>query len=45
MPLNFANLLKPHVEKMSTFPLSRMLMKQKELKESFQDVDENKGSY
>jgi hypothetical protein len=35
--------LKAHVEKMSTFRLAMMLMKPKELKHPFQDVDENKG--
>jgi len=44
MPLNFAKLLKTHVEKMSTFRLSRMLMKLKELNRYFQDVDEKKGN-
>jgi hypothetical protein len=43
MPLKFAKLLKAHVEKMSTFRLSRMLMKPNELEHSFQDVDEKKG--
>jgi hypothetical protein len=45
MKLSFSNLLKVHVEKMSTFRLSRMLMKLNELYHSFQDVDEKKGSY
>jgi hypothetical protein len=43
MALKFAKLLKAHVEKMSTFRLSRMLMKPNELNRSFQDVDEKKG--
>jgi hypothetical protein len=44
-PLIFAKLLRAHVEKMSTFRLSRMLMKSNELKGFFQDVYEKKGSY
>ena len=45
MGRNFHKLLKTHVEKMSVFGLSMMLMKTNELYHSFQDVDENKGSY
>jgi len=45
MRLNFSKLLKTHVEKMSAFRLSWMLMKIKELNNSFQDIDEKKGSY
>jgi hypothetical protein len=45
MGLGFPKLLKAHVEKMSTFRLSRMLMKLNELKRSFQDVDEKKAGY
>ena len=36
-------LLKTHIEKMSTFDPSTMLMKTKELQVSFHDVNENKG--
>ena len=43
MRLSLPKLLKTHVEKMSTFRLSRMFMKTKELNQSFQDVNENKG--
>jgi len=45
MRKNFIKLLKTNVEKMSTFRLSMMLMKIKELCSPFHDVDENKGSY
>jgi hypothetical protein len=38
-------LLKTNVEKISAFRLSTMLMKRKELKPSFHDVDEKKGDY
>jgi hypothetical protein len=37
-------LLKTHVEKMSVYGLSMMLMKINELYVPFHDVDENKGS-
>jgi hypothetical protein len=36
-------LLKTHVEKMSAFGLTMMLMKTKELQVSYHDVHENKG--
>jgi hypothetical protein len=42
--LNFFKLLKTHVEKISIFRLSRMLMKPKKLKHPFQDVGERIGS-
>jgi hypothetical protein len=45
MRLKFRNLLKTHVEKMSTFRLSMIFMKTNELEASFHDVDENKGGY
>jgi len=38
-------LLKIHVEKMSIFRLSTMLVKTNELKHSLHDVDEKKGNY
>jgi hypothetical protein len=37
--------LKTNVEKMSAFRLSTMLMKTKELNQSFHDVDEKKMGY
>ena len=43
MRQNFLKLLKTHVEKMSIFRLSTILMKTNELGMSFHDVDENKG--
>jgi hypothetical protein len=43
MRLSFIKLLKTHVEKMSAFRLSMMLMKTSELSPSLQDVIENKG--
>ncbi len=43
MGVRFSKLLKTHVEKMSDFSLSTMLMKKKELYPSFHDVDEKKG--
>jgi hypothetical protein len=39
------NLLKTHIEKMSDFRLSMMLLKPNELKYSLHDVDEKKGGY
>ena len=45
MRLRLIKLLKTHVEKMSVFCLSTMLMKTHELNPSLHDVDENKGSY
>ena len=45
MGRRFIKLLKTHVEKMSSFRLSKIFMKTNELNHSFQDVDENKGSY
>jgi hypothetical protein len=45
MRLTFCKSLKTHVEKMSVFRLSMMLMKPSELNRSLHDVDENKGSY
>jgi hypothetical protein len=36
-------LLKTHVEKMSAFGPTMMLMKTKELQASYHDVDDNKG--
>jgi hypothetical protein len=43
MGLRFIKLLKTHVEKMSAFRLSTILMKTGELEPSLHDVDENKG--
>jgi len=45
MRLIFPNLLKTHVEKMSVFRLSTMLMKTNEIASSLHDVDEKKGGY
>ena len=39
---SFSNLLRKHVEKMSAFRLSTMLMKANDLNRSLHDVDENK---
>jgi hypothetical protein len=39
----FSKLLKTHIEKMSVFRLSTMLMKTRELNRSLHDVDEKKG--
>jgi hypothetical protein len=44
MRLNCGKLLKTHVEKMSTFGLSKMFIKTNDLYVAFQDVDEKKGS-
>jgi hypothetical protein len=41
---NFPKLLKTHVEKISAFRLSTMLMKTNEFYVAFHDVDEKKGS-
>jgi hypothetical protein len=43
MSLTFCKLLKTHIEKMSVFRLSTMLMKTRELNRFLHDVDENKG--
>ena len=43
MAPTFAMLLKKHIEKMSAFRLSTMLMKIKELNVSFQDLPQTKG--
>jgi hypothetical protein len=43
MAINFLKLLKTHVEKMSAFRLSTMLVKTNELSHSLHDVDEKKG--
>ena len=43
MAENLIKLLKTHVEKMSTFRLSTILMKTNQLSHSFHDVDENEG--
>ncbi len=43
MRQNWVKLLKKHIEKMSVFRLSKMLMKLNELNTSLQDVNENKG--
>jgi hypothetical protein len=43
MGLSFANLLKTHIEKMSVYRLSTMLMKTNELNRSLHDVDERIG--
>jgi hypothetical protein len=43
MRLAFCKSLKTHVEKMSAFRLSMMLMKTNELNQSLHDVDEKKG--
>ncbi len=43
MGLIFGKLLKTHVEKMSTFRLSTILMKTNEINHSLHDVDEKKG--
>jgi hypothetical protein len=45
MRREFGKLLKTHIENMSVFRLSTMLMKTNELKPSLHDVDENKGGY
>jgi len=45
MGLISGKLLKKHVEKMSIFSLSTILMKINELNHPLHDVDENKGSY
>ena len=42
MRLTFCKSLKTHVEKMSVFSLSTMLMKTNKLSQSLHDVDENK---
>jgi hypothetical protein len=41
----YRKLLKTHIEKMSTFRLSMIFMKTKELIPPLQDVDEKKGTY
>jgi len=43
MRKNFIKLLKTHLEKMSAFCLSMMLMKTNELLFSLHDVDEKEG--
>jgi hypothetical protein len=43
MQVMFPKLLKTSAEKMSTFRLSMMLMKTKDLHHPLHDVDENKG--
>ena len=45
MRLKFPNLLKTHVEKMSIFRLSIILMKINELRHFLHYVDEKKGNY
>ena len=45
MGLMFRKSLKAHIEKMSTFRLSMMLMKTQDLYRSLHYVDEKKGSY
>ena len=45
MGVSCVKLLKTHVEKMSLFSLSTMLMKTNELNHYLHDVYENKGSY
>jgi len=43
--VSYVKLLKTHVEKMSVFRLSMILMKTKELTSSLHDVDEKKHGY
>jgi len=45
MRREFRKLLKTHIEKMSVFRLSIMLMKTQELNRSLHYVDEKQGSY
>jgi hypothetical protein len=45
MGLRFIKLLKTHIEKMSSFRLSTMLMKTSWLEPSLHDVDEKKVGY
>jgi len=45
MQASLAKLLKKNLEKMSTFRLSTILLKTKELNPSLHDVDEKTSSY